>query len=129
MGRCSRFGNGHPPVATLPASGLMVVDSQLNAAYVLELPFNAGNATIDTIDLTHFVKTGSITITGVNGTAGRLIRWGENGLAFNTSDGHVFLIGGNIVSRSFHDNAAGRAAAYAATPYRTRADHPGYFLA
>jgi hypothetical protein len=85
-------------VATLQASGLMVVDSQQNAAYVLEQPFSGGNATIDKFDLTHFVKTGSITITGVNGTAGRLIRWGENGLAFNTSDGHVLLVGGNIVS-------------------------------
>jgi len=86
------------PVATLQASGLMVVDSSSNAVYVLEQPFNAGNATIDAFDLTHFVKTGSITIAGVNGTAGRLIRWGENGLAFNTSDGHIFLIGGNFVS-------------------------------
>jgi hypothetical protein len=76
----------------------MVVDSQQNAAYVLEQPFSGSNATIDKFDLTHFVKTGSITITGVNGTGRRLIRWGENGLAFNTSDGHVFLVGGNIVS-------------------------------
>jgi trimeric autotransporter adhesin len=44
------------------------------------------------------VKTGSITIPGVNGTAGRLVRWGENGLAFNSSDGHIFLVGGNFVS-------------------------------
>ena len=84
-------------VATLQASGLMVVDSQQNAAYFLEQPFN-GSAIIDAFDLTHFVKTGSITIPGLNGTAGRLVRWGENGLAFNTSDGHVFLIGGNFVS-------------------------------
>jgi hypothetical protein len=85
-------------VATLQASGLMVVDSQLNAVFVLEQPFSGGNATIDKFDLTHFVKTASITITGVNGTAGRLIRWAENGLAFNTTDGHIFLVGGNIVS-------------------------------
>jgi hypothetical protein len=85
------------PVATFKSSGLMVVDSQLNAAYFLEQPFN-GSAIIDAFDLTHFVKTGSITIPGVNGTAGRLVRWGENGLAFNTSDGHIFLVGGNFVS-------------------------------
>jgi hypothetical protein len=85
------------PVATLKSSGLMVVDSQLNAAYFLEPPLN-GSAVIDAFDLTHFVKTGSITIPGVNGTAGRLVRWGENGLAFNTSDGHIFLVGGNFIS-------------------------------
>jgi hypothetical protein len=85
------------PVATFKSSGLMVVDSQLNAAYFLEQPFN-GSAVIDAFDLTHFVKTGSITIPGVNGTAGRLVRWGENGLAFNTSDGHIFMVGGNFVS-------------------------------
>jgi hypothetical protein len=85
------------PVATFKSSGLMVVDSQLNAAFILEQPFN-GSAVIDAFDLTHFVKTGSITIPGVNGTAGRLVRWGENGLAFNTSDGHIFLVGGNFVS-------------------------------
>jgi hypothetical protein len=85
------------PVATFKSSGLMVVDSQLNAAYFLEQPFN-GSAIIDAFDLTHFVKTSSITIPGVNGTAGRLVRWGENGLAFNTNDGHIFLVGGNFVS-------------------------------
>jgi IPT/TIG domain len=85
------------PVATFKSSGLMVVDSQLNAAYFLEQPFN-GSAIIDAFDLTHFVKSGSITIPGVNGTAGRLVRWGENGLAFNTSDGHIFLVGGNFIS-------------------------------
>lgn len=85
------------PVATFKSSGPMVVDSQLNAAYFLEQPFN-GSAIIDAFDLTHFVKTGSITIPGVNGTAGRLVRWGENGLAFNSNDGHIFLVGGNFVS-------------------------------
>jgi hypothetical protein len=85
------------PVATFKSSGLMVVDSQLNAAYFLEQPFN-GSAVIDAFDLTHFVKTGSITIPGVNGTGGRLVRWGENGLAFNTNDGHIFLVGGNFIS-------------------------------
>jgi hypothetical protein len=85
------------PVATFKSSGLMVVDSQLNAAYFLEQPFN-GSAVIDAFDLTHFVKTGSITIPGVNGTAGRLVRWGENGLAFNTNDGRILLVGGNFVS-------------------------------
>ena len=85
------------PVATFKSSGLMVVDSQLNAAYFLEQPFN-GSAIIDAFDLTHFVKTGSITIPGVNGTGGRLVRWGENGLAFNTNDGHIFLVGGDFVS-------------------------------
>jgi hypothetical protein len=85
------------PVATFKSAGLMAVDSKLNAAYFMELPLT-GSAVIDAFDLTHFVKTGSITIPGVNGAAGRLVRWGENGLAFNTSDGHIFLVGGNFVS-------------------------------
>ena len=72
------------PVATFKSSGLMAVDARLNAAYFLEQPLN-GSAVIDAFDLTHFVKTGSITIPGINGTAGRLVRWGENGLAFNTT--------------------------------------------
>jgi hypothetical protein len=84
-------------LATLQASGLMAVDPQSNAAYTLEQPLT-GSAVIDAFDLTHFVKTGSITIPGVNGTAGRLVRWGENGLAFNTNDGHIFLVGGNFIS-------------------------------
>jgi len=37
----------------------------------------------------------------VNGNIGRLVRWGQNGLAFNTtggtSGGQVFLVAGTFV--------------------------------
>jgi hypothetical protein len=33
----------------------------------------------------------------VTGNPERLIRWGWNGLAFNTDGGQIYLIGGNFV--------------------------------
>ncbi|HKF21525.1 MAG TPA: hypothetical protein VKE93_08155, partial [Candidatus Angelobacter sp.] len=95
--------NGHvvdpvagSPVAILGASGPTVPDSTLNVVFVLNQSF--GGVTLDAFDMTHFTLVGSITIPNVNGNARRLIRWGQNGLAFNTDNGQVFLVAGNFVS-------------------------------
>ena len=78
-----------------PSPGFMVPDSTLNKAFFLT---GSGSAlTITSFDLTLFTQIDSISINNVTGKPQRLIRWGQNGLAFNTDGGHVFLIGGSIV--------------------------------
>ena len=73
----------------------MIPDSTLSRAFFLSS--GSGSATITSFNLTNFVQVDSMTIPNVTGTAQRLIRWGQNGLAFNTDGGQVFLIGGNFV--------------------------------
>jgi hypothetical protein len=82
------------------ASGVMVPDSSLNAAFFLGQTQNqvgTQSFTIESFDLTHFTSVNSITISNVSGTPLRLIRWGQNGLAFNTTAGEVYLIQGAFV--------------------------------
>jgi hypothetical protein len=78
------------------AAGPMVPDSTLNLAFFAKIG-NGGTVTIQSFDLTHFTPVSSITVSGVNGLPKRLIRWGQNGLAFNTDAGQIVLIGGNFV--------------------------------
>ena len=77
------------------SGGVMVPDSTLNRAFCVSS--GSGSATITSFDLTTFSQVDAMTIPNVPGTAQRLIRWGQNGLAFNTDGGQVFLIGGNFV--------------------------------
>jgi hypothetical protein len=88
------------PAGNFNISGVMVPDSALNTAFFASSGSNS--ATIESFDLTHFTPISSITIPNVNGGPIRLIRWGQNGLAFNTGgfgvSGQVYLVGGNFVS-------------------------------
>jgi hypothetical protein len=86
------------PVAVFQASGLMVPDSTLNTAFFLTPPSGTGGITIQAFDMTHFTPLGSITIPNVAGSPKKLIRWGQNGLAFNTDQGQIVLVGGTFVS-------------------------------
>jgi len=52
---------------------------------------------IYSFNLTTFAPIGSILIPNVSGIPFRLIRWGQNGLAFNTDAGEIVLVGGNFV--------------------------------
>lgn len=84
------------------ASGLMVPDSTINAAFFIgqtQSQFGTPNFTIESFDLTHFTAITSITLPNVNGFPIRLIRWGQNGLAFNTNAGQVYLIAGTFVAQ------------------------------
>ena len=74
----------------------MVPDSTLNRAFFLT-GIGSPTVTITSFDLTLFTKMDSITVSGVTGNRQRLIRWGQNGLAFNTNGGQVSLIGGNFI--------------------------------
>jgi hypothetical protein len=82
------------------AAGLMVPDSTLNAAFFLgQTDTYSGTSvwTIESFDLTHFTPVNSITFPNIVGNPLRLIRWGQNGLAFNTDSGGVYLIQGDFV--------------------------------
>jgi hypothetical protein len=87
------------PVGTFNAPGVMtmVPDSTLNKAFLLIGTFGSPSVTINSFDLTTFTQIDSIIINNVTGTPQRLVRWGQNGLAFNTDGGQVFVLGGNFV--------------------------------
>jgi len=87
--------NGHP-VGNFATSGVMVPDSTLNSAF-FAASLTLNNITIQSFDLTHFTTINSITFSIGNGNPVRLIRWGQNGLAFITNGGQVGLIGGNFI--------------------------------
>jgi YVTN family beta-propeller protein len=84
-----------------PSSAVMTPDSNLGTAFFVGQTSSVGGAatfTIQSFDLAHFTPVTSISVTGVTGNPLRLVRWGQNGLAFNTSSGQVFLVGGNFIS-------------------------------
>jgi hypothetical protein len=77
---------------------LMATDAAANRAYFLTQSFfNATTVNLQSFNLTTLALVDSTTINNVNGTIGRLVRWGQNGLAFNTSGGQVFLVAGTFV--------------------------------
>ncbi|HEY2232835.1 MAG TPA: IPT/TIG domain-containing protein, partial [Candidatus Angelobacter sp.] len=82
------------PSGIFQSSGPMVSDAATNTAYFASQ--QTGPTVIKSFDLTHFTPVSSITVPGVTGTVGRLLRWGNNGLAFNTTGGQIVLIGGNL---------------------------------
>jgi hypothetical protein len=94
-GRVIDPSNGSNPPGFANAGSRIVPDSALNTAFFVTVSGNT--ATIQSFNLTTRALNGSITIPNVAGNPQRLIRWGENGLAFNTDGGQVYLIGGNFV--------------------------------
>jgi len=76
---------------------LMVTDVAANRAYFITQQFSSGPVTMQSFNLTTLAAIDSMTINNVNGNIGRLVRWGQNGLAFNTSGGQVFLVAGTFV--------------------------------
>jgi hypothetical protein len=84
------------PLGNFNTSGSIVTDRTLNKAFFLRQPA-AGSVTIDSYVLNRLTAAGSINIPGITGTPKRLIRWGQNGLAFNTSSGQLVLVGGNFL--------------------------------
>jgi YVTN family beta-propeller protein len=84
-----------------PSLPIMTPDSALNTAFFAGQTFSLNGVatfTIQSFDLTHYAPITSIHLTGVTGNPVRLIRWGTNGLAFNTTGGQVFFVAGNFVS-------------------------------
>jgi hypothetical protein len=74
-------------------STAFVPDTGVGRAYYLVKDLTAGNTWIlKAYDVNTYTLTGSLTIPGVLGNAGSLIRWGGNGLAFRTTGGQLFIL-------------------------------------
>ena len=85
----SLLGTLTPAVRPLGfSSPLMVPDSALNAAFSLD------GDTLNVFNLRQFTAAGSITVPFLAGSPQRLIRWGANGLAWNTDAGQLVLLTG-----------------------------------
>ena len=96
-----------------------VIDSANNRAYFLL----GGNPTVQikAFDLNTFLPVGFISISGVSGLSGSLVRWGSNGLAFRTNDRQVFFIETALV------NAGVPVASPTPTPSPTPSPSPASF--
>ncbi|MCA1593526.1 MAG: DUF4214 domain-containing protein [Acidobacteria bacterium] len=80
-------------------TGPFVVDVSVGRAYYV-----TGNSTnlnqtvtLKAFDINSFLPVGEMTVSGVNGVATSLVRWGTNGLAFRTSVDQLFLIQTSLV--------------------------------
>jgi hypothetical protein len=78
------------------AYGVAAVDGLLNRAFFL-LPRNGGGTMIQSFDLQSRLLVGTLELPYVNALATRLVRWGSNGLAFNDSNGEVWIVSGSFV--------------------------------
>jgi hypothetical protein len=77
-------------------NNVMVPDSTLDRAFFVGE--SSGMGTITAFDLKKFTTIGSpITIPNVSEFPTHIVRWGNNGLAFITYQGAVYLVGGNFV--------------------------------
>lgn len=87
--------NGHP-VGDFLTAGVMVPDSSLSTAF-FAASLIPNTITFQSFDQTHFTTINSIAFAFGNGNPVRLVRWGQNGLAFVTNGGQVGLVGGNFI--------------------------------
>jgi hypothetical protein len=83
--------------ANFNVRGPLAIDPGLNAAFIIPQSFCC-NSTLQAYDLTRFTLNRTITLNGVTGTPRRMIRWGQNGLAFNTDSGQIVLVAGNFLN-------------------------------
>lgn len=84
--------------ADVSYDSLMAVDTNLNRIFFLKSI--SGGWQLRAYDLYTFRLIGTANIQGVNGTPTSLVRWGANGLAFNTVGGKVFLVQSNLINSS-----------------------------
>jgi hypothetical protein len=91
---------GSYAVGTPSTTNLMVPDSGLGKAFFLTQTQNIGSTTVtlQSFDLVNFTLLNSMTIPDLKGTVSSFVRWGQNGLAFNTNQGQIVLLGGSFVN-------------------------------
>jgi hypothetical protein len=89
--------SGNPVGSYSPDNeGVMVPDSTLGKAFFVS-EASGSMAEIQVFDQKKFTSLGSIMISNVSEFPTHIVRWGNNGLAFITYQGAVYLIGGNFV--------------------------------
>jgi hypothetical protein len=90
------------PVGSFGDSGQIVADGALNKAWRTPnqktVSGVVGDLVIQSMDLKTFAPIESLTIPNVQGSVLRVIRWGTNGLAFNTDLGQVYILSGSFVN-------------------------------
>ena len=79
------------PLQQFFTDGPMVPDSSINRAFFVDI-----NGNVKAFNQATFSKTSSFTVPFIDFPK-QMIRWGTNGIAFNTLDGSVYLIGGTFV--------------------------------
>ncbi|HEY3646204.1 MAG TPA: IPT/TIG domain-containing protein [Gammaproteobacteria bacterium] len=82
-----------------PARGAMIPDSSLGCAYILYRANQSGfNYTLSCYDLASQTLVRSLALSGLNGAPVKVVRWGNEGLAFYTDAGALYVISGKIVT-------------------------------
>jgi hypothetical protein len=79
----------------------MVPDSSLGCAYfIVQTPAQVGTTdyTLSCYSTTDQTLTRSLVISAVNGAPTKLMRWGNEGLAFITDAGSIYFVSGQIVT-------------------------------
>ncbi|MHB8534898.1 MAG: Ig-like domain-containing protein [Sulfuricaulis sp.] len=85
-------------LSSLYGSAAVRPDSGNNLVFFLEQDFSSQTWKIEAFNMTTFVSLGSLKIPGIpyNATAGSLIRWGHDGLAFRT-DNDIYLVRSSLI--------------------------------
>lgn len=89
--------------AVYPLSGVMVPDSSLGCAYFItqtqaQVDAAAGDWTLSCYSTMDQTLTRSMVIPSVVGTPTKMLRWGNEGLAFMTDGGYIYFVSGQIVT-------------------------------
>ena len=94
---------GPSVVGTFPVSGVMIPDSTLGCAYFItqtaaQVTAAAGDWTLSCYSTTDETLTRSLVIPAVQGTPTKMLRWGNEGLAFITDGGYIYFVSGQVVT-------------------------------
>ncbi len=95
-------------VGTFDASGIAAPDGKLGVIFFLgqsQDSYGSSTFTLESFDIHRFTPINTMTISNVTGTPIRLVRWGTNGLAFNTlpsfgstsQTGQIYILSGSFV--------------------------------
>jgi hypothetical protein len=112
-------------VGSFGASGIAVPDSTLNTVFIVgQTAAQVGTTsfTIESFNQTTFASIDSVVIDNVVGIPTAFIRWGTNGLAFTTQQGHPIFFSGNgpgqlyVVSGNFVQSASAAEKAHQPKP-------------